>query len=210
VPQPSFQEVEQLSCPQCQATNQQASANCEHCGAALTGPSASQFPRTPAEQFLPDHRPGQYVPGSDTRSRQFRPDWRRLTRVEQAAGGATLIVLVSLFLPWFGFDDLGTDTSVSGTGAHGYLVIVALLAVLMAGYLLQRSGWEQFPLGLPVAHETVLIAGAGLQFAGVAIGFADVPAAGLSWDFGAFLALIAAAAALGAALVPVLRSRQAR
>jgi hypothetical protein len=209
VPQPSFQEVEQLSCPQCQATNQQGSASCDHCSAALTGPSASQFPRTPAEQFLPDRRVGQYVPGSDIRSRQFRPDWRRLTREEQAAGGATLVVLVSLFLPWFGLDDPGTSTSVSGTGAHGYLVIVALLAVLTAGYLLQRSGREQFPLGLPVAHETVLMAGAGLQFAGVAIGFADVPAAGLRWKFGAFLALIAAAAALGAALVPVLRSRQA-
>ncbi len=86
---------------------------------------------------------------------------------------------------------------------------MALLAVLMAGYLLQRARREQFPLGLPAAHQTVLIAGAGLQFAGVAIGFADVPAAGLRWKFGAFLALIAAAAALGATLVPVLRSRQA-
>jgi hypothetical protein len=216
VPQPSFQEVEQLSCPQCQATNPHDPASCHHCGAALTGQdlyipssSASQFPRTPAEQFLPDNRAGQYIPGSETRSRQFRPDWRRLTRVEQTAGGATLIVLVSLFLPWFGLDDLGTDTSVTRLGAHGYLVIVALPAVLMTGYLLQRSGWEQFPLGLPVAHETMLIAGTGLQFAGVAIGFADVPA-GLRPKFGAFLALIASVAALGAALVPVLRSRRHR
>ena len=231
-----LQEVEQLSCPQCQAPNEQDSASCDQCGAALTGQahpwdladpfppptaqaspladtfipstSASQYPRTPGEQFLPDNRAGQYIPGSDVPASQFRPAWRRLTRVEQTAGGATLIVLVSLFLPWFGFADLGT--SVSGTGAHGYLVIEVLLAVLMTGYLLQRSGWEEFPFRLPVAPETVLIAGAGLQFVLVAIGFADVPMAGLSWQSGAYLALIAAAATLGAALMPVLRSRPSR
>lgn len=211
-----------MSCPQCQAPNEQDSASCDQCGAALTGQahpwdladtfipstSASQYPRTPGEQFLPDDRAGRYIPGSDVPASQFRPAWRRLTGVEQTAGGATLIVLVSLFLPWFGFADLGT--SVSGTGAHGYLVIEVLLAVLMTGYLLQRSGWEEFPFRLPVAPETVLIAGAGLQFAGVAIGFADVPMPGLSWEFGAYLALIAAAAALGAALMPVLRSRPSR
>jgi len=200
--------VEQLSCPQCQARNEHDSASCDQCGAALTGSSASQFPRTPGEQFLPDNRAGQYIPGSDVPARPFRPDWRRLTRAERTAGGATLIVLMSLFLPWFGLAGLGS--SISGTGAHGYLVIVVLLAVLMAGYLLQRSGWEAFPFRLPVTPETILIAGAGLQFAGVAIGFADVPIAGLSWDFGAYLALIAAAAALGAALTPVLRSRPSR
>ena len=215
-----LQEVEQLSCPQCQAPNEQDSASCDQCGAALTAQaspladtfipstSASQYPRTPGEQFLPDNRAGRYIPGSDVPASQFRPAWRRLTRVEQTAGGATLIVLVSLFLPWFGFADLGT--SVSGTGAHGYLVIEVLLAVLMTGYLLQRSGWEEFPFRLPVAPETVLMAGAGLQFVLVAIGFADVPMAGLSWQSGAYLALIAAAAALGAALMPVLRSRPSR
>jgi hypothetical protein len=233
-----LQEVEQLSCPQCQATNEQDYVLCHHCGATLTGQSrlwelagqfpppvmpatppadayipsmsASQYPRTPGEQFFPDNRAGQYIPGLNAPSSQFRPDWRRLTRVEQTAAGATLIVLVSLFLPWFGFDEAGTNISVSGTGAHGYLVVVVLLSVLMAGYLLQRSGWEEFPFRMPVAHETVLMAGAGLQFLLVTIGFSDVPIAGLSWQFGAYLALIASAAGLGAALMPVVRSRQAR
>jgi hypothetical protein len=210
-----------LSCPQYHASNEQDSASCDRCGAALTGQgcpwyladpspadayvprsSASQYPRTPGEQFLPDNRAGRYIPGSDVPASQFRPDWRRLTRVEQMTGSATLVVFVSLFLPWFGFDSLGARISVSGTGAHGYLVVVALLAVLTAGYLLQRSGWQELPFTVPVAPETVLIGAAGLQFAGVAIGFADRP--GPSWQFGAYLALIAAAAALGAALIPVL------
>ncbi len=194
-----------MTCSECQGTNRQDSARCAHCGATLTGMSASQYPRTPGEQFLPDNRAGRHIPGLNAASSQFRPDWRRLTRVEQTAAGATLVVLVSLFLPWFGFDEAGTNISVSGTGAHGYLVVVILLSVLTAGYLLQRSGWEEFPFRMPVAHETVLMAAAGLQFILVTIGFSDVPIAGLSWEFGAYLGLIAAAAGLGAALMSVIR-----
>jgi hypothetical protein len=137
--------------------------------------SASQYPRTPSEQYLPDNRAGQYIPGSNAPSRQFRPDVRRLTQVEQTAGGATLIVLISLFLPWFGF---GANASVSGTAAHGYLVIVVLLAVLTAGYLLLQSGRQEFPSPLPASHQILLLTVTGLQFLLVAIAFFDVPAAG--------------------------------
>lgn len=203
-----------MSCSQCQDTNEQGSAYCHHCGTALAeesipGMSASQYPRTPGEQFLPDNRAGRYIPGSDVPPSQFRPGWRQLSRAEQTTAGATLTVLLSLFLPWFGFDELGANVSVSGTAAHGYLVIVVLLATLMAGYLLQRSGWKQFPFRLPIAPRTALIAVTVLQFLLVAIGFSDVPTAGLSWEFGAYLALAASAAALGAALLPVIRKRGA-
>jgi len=129
--------------------------------------------------------------------------------VEQVVGGATLVVFVSLFLPWFGFDSLGARMSLSGTGAHGYLVVVALLAILIAGYLLQRSGGREFGSPRPGAPGTVLAAAAGLQFAGVATGFADRPMPGLSWEFGAYLTMTAAAAAFGSALLPVLSTRQA-
>ena len=134
---------------------------------------------------------------------------RRLSRVEQMAGGATMIVLISLFLPWFGFDEVGTTISVSGTSAHGYLAAAVLLAVLLAGYLLWRSSWEEFPVSLPVTHEVLLLAVTGLQFILVAIGFADSPVPGLSREFGAYLALIAAVAAVGPAVTPAIRSRQA-
>ncbi len=215
-----------MTCPQCRAWSEQNSVSCSRCGTSLPGsrpdsydipdfpadlyppsPSASQFPRTPGEQYLPDNRAGQYIPGANASSRQFRPDVRRLTQVEQAAGGATLIVLISLFLPWFGF---GANASLSGTAAHGYLVIVALLAVLMTGYLLQRSGRDESGFRLPVAHETLLLAGAGLQFAGVVIAFAEVPVSGLNREYGAYLALIASAVAGGAAVIAAIRSWQAR
>lgn len=176
----------------------------------LPSSSASQYPRTPGEQYAPDNRAGQYIPADRTPAGQFRPDVRRLTRVEQLAGGATVIVLISLFLPWFGFDAPGSSISVSGMSAHGYLAVAVLLAMLVAGYLLWRSSWEEFPVSLPVTHELLLMAATGLQFVVVAIAFLDVPVAGLSREFGAYLALLASVAAVGLAVRPGLRSRQTR
>src|ERR1035437_4376375 len=120
-----LQEGEQLSCPQCQAPNEQDSASCDQCGAALTGQahpwdladpfppptaqarplaatsiprtSATQYPRTPGERFLPENGAGRYIPGSDVPASQFRPAWRRLTRGGPTAGGAGPGVLVWLF-----------------------------------------------------------------------------------------------------------------
>jgi hypothetical protein len=127
----------------------------------LPSSSASQYPRVPGEQYLPDNRAGQYIPAGQAQAVQFRPDVRRLTRVEQLAGGATLIVLISLFLPWFGFAEIGTSISISGTTAHGYLAIAVLVEVLLAGYLLWRSGWEEFPVSLPITHEVLLLIATG-------------------------------------------------
>jgi hypothetical protein len=181
----------------------------DHAGEYVPSSSDSQYPRTPGEQYRPDNRAGQYIPGAPVSAGEFRPDVRRLSLVEQTVGGATLIVVLSLFLPWFGFYELGTTISISGISAHGYLVVVVLLAVLMGGYLLWRAGWEEFPVSLPIAHETLLLGAASLQFLLVAIAFADVPVPGLSREIGAYLALIASVAAVGPAIMPAIRSQQA-
>ncbi|MGH3197855.1 MAG: hypothetical protein ACRDNT_18505, partial [Streptosporangiaceae bacterium] len=144
-----------------------------------------------------------------TPASQFRLDLRRLSRVDQTVGGASLVVLISLFLPWFGFSALGESFSASGTTAHGYLVIVVILAVLMIGYLVLRSGWDEFPVNLPVAHAPLLLIGTGLQLLLVLIGFFDVPVSGLSWEIGAYLALIASVTAAGPLIIPAIRTWQA-
>ncbi len=89
----------------------------------------------------------------------------------------------------------------------GYLVLAVLTALLLAVYLLLRSGWDAFPL--PIAHDRVLLAGTGAQFLLVLIGFLDVPLSGLSWEIGAYLALLASTAAVLVAL-PAVRSWQGR
>jgi len=200
--------VVRVTCPRCLSDTGPDVAFCGACG--TPGTEASQFPRTPGDQYIPSAASGQHGPPPATPPREFRLDPRRLSRADQAVGGASLIVLVSLFLPWFGFSAPGASISVSGTTAHGYLVLVVITALLIAGYLLLRSGWGEFPFPLPVAHETLLLAGTSAQFLLVLTGFLDVPLAGLGWEIGAYLAVIAAALAAAQAALPVLRSRPGR
>jgi hypothetical protein len=197
-----------VTCSQCLSETGPDAAFCGSCGTPAG--SASQFPRTPGDQYIPSATSGQHGPPAVTPPREFRFDLRRLSRADQAVGGASLVVLISLFLPWFGFSTLGARISVSGTSAHGYLVLVAITALLIAGYLLLRSGWGEFPFPLPVAHETLLLAGTSGQFLLVLVGFLDVPLAGLGWEIGAYLAVIAAALAAAPAAMPVLRGRPGR
>jgi hypothetical protein len=221
--------VEQVTCPECLSVYKQGSAFCGYCGTPITsepageryqssgpadpyslGSSASQFPRTPGDQYIPSAAAGQHTPPVFARPREVRLDLRRLSRADQIVGGASLVVLVALFLPWFGVGGLGANISVSGTTAHRYLVIVVVTALLMPAYLLLRSGWHEFPAALPITHEMLLLAGTGLQFLLVFIGFLDVPLAGLGWEIGAYLALLASVAATVPVALTAVHAWQAR
>ena len=63
---------------------------------------------------------------------------------------------------------------------------------------------------MPIAHDRLLLAGTGAQFLLVLIRFLDVPLAGLSWEIGAYLALLASVAGVVSVALPALRSWQAR
>ena len=215
-----------MTCPQCLSGIRPDTAFCGSCGTpadrepagrtypadgrSLPAASVSQFPRTPGDQYIPSAASGQHGPPPAAAPREFRLDLRRLSRSDQAVGSASLVVLISLFLPWFGFSTLGASISISGTTAHGYLVLVVIAALLIAGYLLLRSGWGEFPFPLPVAHGTLLLAGTGVQFLLVLAGFLDVPLAGLGWESGAYLAVAAAVLAMLPAVLPALRARSGR
>lgn len=214
-----------MNCPQCQTMNDSTSAFCSNCGTPLKEPGpqnpfvstatppayapamlgAPDAPVAPERRDIPDDP---YARRTSTPSTTFRLDLRRLSRVDQTVGGASVLVFISLFLPWFGVSVLGASFNISGTTAHGYLVIVAILALVLVGYMLLRSGWDEFPLHLPIAHAPLLLIGTGLQFILVLIGFFDKPAAGLNWEFGAYLAVIAAAVAAAPVVIPAIRSWQ--
>jgi hypothetical protein len=215
-----------MTCPQCLSGIRPDTAFCGSCGTpadrepagwsypadgrSLPAASVSQFPRTPGDQYIPSAASGQHGPPPAAAPREFRLDLRRLSQPDQAVGGTSLVVLISLFLPWFGFSALGVSISVSGTTAHGYLVLAVITALLITGYLLLRSGWGEFPFPLPVAHETLLLAGTGGQFLLVQAGFLGVPLAGLGWEIGTYLAVAAAALATLPAALAVRRSRPRR
>ena len=143
-------------------------------------------------------------------------DLNRLTTVDKVVAVATLVTMISLWLPWFSgkYSALGETSTgtISGTGDHGWLWLEFILALALLAYLAARAAWDQLPFRLPVAHATLLIAGTGLQFLLILIAFFDmpstngVPGLSISWDFGAFLALIASIVAAGPVIYPAVRS----
>jgi Double zinc ribbon len=191
------------------------------------GPPSGYGQNAPAGQYPPAQPPasgypqggGQYQPqrsGGGVGPFQF--DLKRLTRVDQIVGAASLITLISLFLPWFsatvsasafGVSESATE---SGTDAHGWLWLVFVIDLLIIAYLVMRAGWEQSPLRLPIAHAPLLIVATGLQLLLVLIAFFDMPSndgisgVSIGWSWGAFIALIAALAAAGPVIWPAAQS----
>jgi len=136
----------------------------------------------------------------------FGFDANRWTASDRVVGAATLIMMISLFLPWFsvnlgGLGALGT-ASASGTTAHGWLWIVFLIGLATLVYLIAVAGFQRFPVTLPLRHELLLLIATGLDLLLVLIGFLAMPGNGgdsdikIGWDFGAFIALIAAIVAV--------------
>jgi hypothetical protein len=166
------------------------------------------------------YQQGQYPSAGSNRqaasSTGFPPvnfDLTRLSTVDRIVAGATFVTMISLWLPWFDATYLGQSIgSISGTGDHGWLWLEFILALALLGYLAARAAWEQLPFSLPVSHERLLIAGTGLQFLLILIGFVALPSTdglqgfSVSWDFGAFLALIASIVAAGPVVYPTVRS----
>ena len=135
----------------------------------------------------------------------FRFDLRRLSPADRTIGIASLVTFISLFLPWFGVSLGGASFSESGMSAHGYLAIVLILAIAIVIYLGLRAGWDKLPVNLPVAHAPLLLVASGLQLLIVLIAFLFKPG-GLDWDFGAYLALLAAIVACVPIGIPAMRS----
>jgi hypothetical protein len=143
-------------------------------------------------------------------------DLNRLTTVDKVVAVATLITMISLWLPWFSasYSALGITSSgsISGTGVHGWLWLEFILALALLVYLAARAAWDQLPFSLPISHERLLVAGTALQFLLILIGFFAVPSTGgvqgvsVSWDFGAILALIASIVAAGPVIYPAVKS----
>ena len=148
----------------------------------------------------------------------FRFDAARWTTADRIAGGATLVLFISLFLPWFsvsaGFGSFSESSSVDALTAHGYLYLVLLLALAMLGYLVVSAGLDS-RVALPLSHEQILGAAAGLNLLLVLIGMLIMPGGGsslvkVSWDFGAFIGLAAAVVAVVPLAAALLRSRSVR
>jgi hypothetical protein len=198
-------------------------------GSDAVGYGASGFGQSaPPAQYPPaGQQPTGYPQGGDQYQPQQRPagtvapfqfDFKRLTRVDQVVGGASLIAAISIFLPWFSVtvssSVLGVSESATGSGtdAHGWLWLVFVLDLFILAYLVLRAGWETMPFKLPIAHAPLLIIATGLQLLLVLIAFfvvpsnEGIPGVSVGWAWGAFVGLIAALAAAGPVIWPAAQS----
>jgi hypothetical protein len=172
----------------------------------------------PAGQYQP---PGQYQQGgypqrpSGQAATPANFDINRLTTVDRIVAVATLVTMISIWLPWYAisfgpdaFGDAGGTATASGTAGHGWLWIEFIVALALLVYLGARAAWERLPFSMPIAHAPLLLIGTGLQLLLILIAFADIPYAGegVGWGWAAFIGLLAALAAAGPVVYPAVKS----
>ena len=140
------------------------------------------------------------------RSGKSRQRLNALNHRDRVVGPATLVLLVSFWLPWYSIGPFSAD----GLSAHGWLFIAVLDSIVLVLYVLITA----FDLGdLAVqgrmSKDQVLALMTGVNLALVVLGVLLKPA-GFSWSWGAFLALAAAIVASVPYGIPLIRARLRR
>ncbi|HXQ76354.1 MAG TPA: zinc ribbon domain-containing protein [Acidimicrobiales bacterium] len=189
-------------CTQCGANISPAASSGPAGGPSVLPPSASApFPGQPAAT----PRPGSSLP-------PFSFDAKRWSRAERITGIATLVLFISLFLPWFTYNfGLGT-VSVDGLW-HGWMYLVLLLSLGIMAYLVARAGFSEMPFKLPIAEAQLLLIATGINAVLSVLSFVFKPGgigfSGIGWGFGAFVGLAAAVIAAAPTAVPAIQARRA-
>jgi hypothetical protein len=190
------------TCPQCQNEATDDANHCPNCGAALTaGAPAGAGPAQTAPT-------GAAVASSGSSLPPYAFSLDKLNLADMISGVASVILLISLFLSWFGLTVIGVHFTESGTSAHGFLWIVFIICLAIVAYLLCIAGWGNLPFAPQLPHVTAMIVATAVNLVLVFFAFVFKPSGpGIGWEFGAFLGLIAAIVALAPYAVPQLRAR---
>src|ERR1022692_186421 len=196
-----------MICSQCGNDVGPGSAPCPNCGTQLAG-NAGQ-------------------PAADV-GQVFAVDAKRLSRDDRVVGGATVLLLISLFLPWYTVSAPSATingVTVSGAGSisanafdgHGWVWIVFILSLAVLAYLVMQAGFETAPVRLPFSPVQTLLGLTGINLLLVLIAFLVKPGTGdtlvkisIGWGIGAFLGLICAIVAFAPLGVPFARARTGR
>ncbi len=140
------------------------------------------------------------------RIRKSRQRLDALDRSDLVVGPASLVLLVSFWLPWYRIGPFSAD----GLSAHGWLFIAVMDAfVLVLYFLITAFGVGDLAATGRMSKEQLLALLTGVNLALVVLGFLLKPA-GFGWAWGAFLALVAAIVAFVPFGVPLIKSRRQR
>jgi hypothetical protein len=131
----------------------------------------------------------------------YKFDAKRWSQTDRIITVATLVLFISLFLPWFG----AFGVSVDGLW-HGYMYITLIVSLLILGYLALQAGLAKLPFRLPLSHLQSLAVATGLNFLLTLISFLTKPSV-TSWQYGAYVGLIAAFVAFAPRVIPAIQAR---
>jgi hypothetical protein len=129
-----------------------------------------------------------------------------LQRRERIVGPATLVLLVSFWLPWYSVGPFSVD----GLSVHGWLFIAVLDAIVLVLYVLITAfGVGDLAEQGRLSKEQLLTVLTGVNLVLVLLGFLLKPA-GFGWAWGAFVALLAAIVAFVPFGLPLVEARRRR
>jgi len=122
------------------------------------------------------------------------------TGSDLAIGGAVIVLIIALFLPWFSRSPGTSD----GLSSHGDLWVVFVLALLALIVLVSRDAIARLPGNLP-SPEQMLVGATGLALLLTILGVVQKPSPtatlgpSTGWSYGGWVALVAAVVAFLAA-----------
>jgi hypothetical protein len=129
-----------------------------------------------------------------------------LNTKERVAGPASLVLLVSFWMPWYSIGFLSAD----GLTVHGWLFIAMLDSIVLVLYVLITAyGVGDLAEQGRMSKEQLLVILTGANAVLVVLAFLLKPT-GFSWSWGAYLALVAAIVAFLPYGVPLIRAQRRR
>jgi hypothetical protein len=174
------------ACSRCLVEVFPGTALCPNCGAAI--------------------RPNVVPRAAPKRVGKSRQRLNALNAKDRVAGPATLVLLVSLWLPWYSIGPFSAD----GLSVHGWLFITVLNSIVLVLYVLITAyGVGDLAEVGRLSKDQLLVLITGVNAALVVLGFLLKPA-GFSWSWGAFLALAAAIVAFLPFGVPLIQAQRRR
>jgi hypothetical protein len=129
-----------------------------------------------------------------------------LSAQDRVFGPASLVLLVSFWLPWYSVGPFSVD----GVSVHGWLFIAVLSSIVLVLYVLITAfGVGDLAAQGRMSKDQLLAVLTGVNLILVVLAFLLKPS-GFSWSWGAFLALAAAIVAFVPFGVPLIQARRPR
>ena len=206
-----------ITCPNCQAVAGEGATTCPSCGNALGPPQATTYSASAAPPPAGSYATGSPPPpAAGARSKpQVKFDPASIGHVDRVVGGASLVLFISLFLPWFSVKAGPFGGSASALSAHGYMYITLILSLAIIALIAAETlGLWKVPASTSLGRDQLLLIAAVVNLVLVLIAFIFKPSGlgivDVGWSWGSFVGLVAAIVAAFPLVWPVVQARRGK